>query len=382
MAHASSEPHRHIQSIYDAAIDPEGWDRALHGIAEVIAAEAPGIALQAPLPGDPGRGVLFDLDPAFVASWPEYHLRFEAATRLYDAVPLGGVATFDRLPMRGRIRRTEFWDEWMRPQGLGDCMLSVAWREGDSKGGAGWMRRRTQGEFGAEEVAFVERLMPHFQQAVRIDRRIAGLESERAMAREIVAAFAAGVILVSPGGRVVEINTAAERILRANDGISKDREGFLRAARAEPTQRLRELIARAAATGAGNGEDAGGALVLPRPSARRPLQVLVAPVGRDSASRWSTARPAAVVFVSDPEREPALPESRVRRLLGLTRMEARVAIALARGATSNEIAERIGVQPNTVHWHLKQIYSKTGARRQAELVRLVLALPAAAFDQG
>lgn len=160
------------ESRLEDAIYAEAEGACLHRIAEVIAAEAPGIALQAPLPGDPGRGWLFDLDPAFVAAWPEYHLRFEAATRVYDAVPLGGVATFGRDPTHGRIRRTDFYDDWMRPQGLGDCMLSVAWREGDSKGGAGWMRRRTQGEFGDEEVAFVQRLMPHFRPSASIGKSL------------------------------------------------------------------------------------------------------------------------------------------------------------------------------------------------------------------
>jgi len=50
---------------------------------------------------------------------------------------------------------------------------------------------------------------------------------------------------------------------------------------------------------------------------------------------------------------------------------------VALGATPGEIADRTGVQINTIRCQLKQIYAKTGARRQADLVRLLLTGPLA-----
>ncbi len=57
---------------------------------------------------------------------------------------------------------------------------------------------------------------------------------------------------------------------------------------------------------------------------------------------------------------------------GLTRAEARVATRLAAGKTVADIAAELGVSVETVRTHLKRAYHKTGVRRQAELVRLVL----------
>ncbi len=56
----------------------------------------------------------------------------------------------------------------------------------------------------------------------------------------------------------------------------------------------------------------------------------------------------------------------------MTAAQARVAVLLSEGLRLNEIAARTRVQVNTVRAHLKEIYAKTGTRRQGELVRLLL----------
>ena len=64
----------------------------------------------------------------------------------------------------------------------------------------------------------------------------------------------------------------------------------------------------------------------------------------------------------------------LRRILGLTATEAEVALALACGATASAIARDRAVSLETVRSHLKTIFAKTGTRRQATLVALVLQL--------
>lgn len=65
---------------------------------------------------------------------------------------------------------------------------------------------------------------------------------------------------------------------------------------------------------------------------------------------------------------------RIQRRLGLTLAEARVACRLAGGADLWSIARELQIARETVRTHLKRIYSKTGTRRQAELVALVVRL--------
>ena len=58
--------------------------------------------------------------------------------------------------------------------------------------------------------------------------------------------------------------------------------------------------------------------------------------------------------------------------LGLTRSEARIADALARGLSLIEAAALLGISPETARTYSKLIYSKTGTRGQGDLVRLIL----------
>jgi DNA-binding CsgD family transcriptional regulator len=54
----------------------------------------------------------------------------------------------------------------------------------------------------------------------------------------------------------------------------------------------------------------------------------------------------------------------------LTASEIRVLSAVLEGGGVREIGERLGISTATVKTHLNRIFAKTGARRQADLVRL------------
>lgn len=54
----------------------------------------------------------------------------------------------------------------------------------------------------------------------------------------------------------------------------------------------------------------------------------------------------------------------------LTRQEHHVLQLMSRGATTREIATLAGVGPNTVKFHLKNLYGKLGARRRTQAVML------------
>lgn len=60
------------------------------------------------------------------------------------------------------------------------------------------------------------------------------------------------------------------------------------------------------------------------------------------------------------------------RNFSLTPTEARIAQALAKGLPPAQIAGDFGISRTTVAFHMRNIFQKTGTRRQAELVSLLL----------
>ncbi len=82
--------------------------------------------------------------------------------------------------------------------------------------------------------------------------------------------------------------------------------------------------------------------------------------------------PAALIFVTDPEREHVVPSQVLQRLYGLTGAESEMAMLIAQGHGLAYAAEQLRVTLNTAKTHQRQIFAKTGVHRQAELVRLLL----------
>jgi len=103
------------------------------------------------------------------------------------------------------------------------------------------------------------------------------------------------------------------------------------------------------------------------------LTVVVGPLGnKDIASEES---PAAFVVLTDPDRGASRPAWMLRKLYGLTAAEIAMAERLLKGDTPEQAAVTLNVKLSTARFHLRALFQKTGARRQSELVRLLLSLP-------
>ena len=70
----------------------------------------------------------------------------------------------------------------------------------------------------------------------------------------------------------------------------------------------------------------------------------------------------------------AIDVSVFKRLFFLTRAEARVLAMVCEGHSLDEIAEMLDCKVGSVRFHVKNIFQKTGVKKQSELVSLVLSL--------
>jgi DNA-binding CsgD family transcriptional regulator len=85
---------------------------------------------------------------------------------------------------------------------------------------------------------------------------------------------------------------------------------------------------------------------------------------------------AVALYVTDPRKPVETQEEILQRLFGLTPREAAVLRILVEGEDLQSVAARLGIGIETVRSHVKHIMERTGASRQAELVRMVLSSPA------
>jgi len=80
---------------------------------------------------------------------------------------------------------------------------------------------------------------------------------------------------------------------------------------------------------------------------------------------------SVAVFMQDPLETPLMPGEAFARLHKLTGAELRVLLALAQGLGAREAADMLGISEPTVRSHLKHMFAKTHALRQADLLRML-----------
>lgn len=116
-------------------------------------------------------------------------------------------------------------------------------------------------------------------------------------------------------------------------------------------------------------------MALARPSLRQPLALVVSPLA-PAAFADAPGGAAALLFVADPETRPVANEGLLMSLYGLTAAEAALTTRLLEGLDLGEVAASLRIAMSTARFHLARILAKTGTRRQAELLRLILRGPA------
>ena len=164
--------------------------------------------------------------------------------------------------------------------------------------------------------------------------------------------------------RVRFANASAHRLFGRRDGILVQ-EGRLRL----PLQDRLEAQLRLAIAGDGEAADAlQGAVHVARPSGARPYEVSV----RIGSSGPAAGEPLGVLFIRDPEESAPITEEELRRRFGLTQAEARTALAVVQESGIEHAAGSLGLRAATVRGYLRQVFQKTGAHTQADLIRLVL----------
>jgi len=89
-------------------------------------------------------------------------------------------------------------------------------------------------------------------------------------------------------------------------------------------------------------------------------------------SAFGIETPGVVMFIFEAKHDNDASSADVARIFGLTKAEASLALAITNGMTATEYSAMHGISINTAYSQIKEILAKTGTRRQAELVKLVL----------
>jgi DNA-binding CsgD family transcriptional regulator/PAS domain-containing protein len=361
---------RLIDAIYDAAADPAKWEQALILLRDHLGGTNAAVTIMDTSPLKLGSRVSVGIDPQYVTSYASY---YASKNPIWVRAPVcrpGTVLTNWMVMDTADVTKTEFYNDWVRPQRFHATLACYVLKEGATSGVVSVARGAGKGEFERGEVeAFAHTIAPHLRRAAQMQVRLMRAEFQSAGSAEAMDRLADAIILLGAGGHVLHTNRAAQELLREGDGLQLGRDGLLAAHNGDATA-LRRLVADAVDNnGAMSGAD--GVLAIRRPAPLPPLTMVVVPIRAELA--WpSLAQPRCAVFVTDPSRLPQPDLAALRKLYGLSQAEAAVALAVCRGQGLAAASAAVGIHLSTTRTHLQRVFEKTGTRRQAELARLLL----------
>src|SRR5262245_22195948 len=234
-------------------------------------------------------------------------------------------------------------------------------------------RSRAAGEFTRAEIARLSTLASHLRRALEIQATVTALKAQWQAAMDSFDKLGVGVVILDGDQRPLGMNQYARELVAARG--SKPLEALapimFNGEQGAATMRACGLLGAADEALDGNGFERGALVEARESNGARPI---IATARRfDNAPRdGGLGAPASVIFLSDPERKATFDAETMRRLYGLTRAEANIAVLLAEGRHLDQAADLLDISINTARTHLKRVLEKTNTTRQADLVRLLL----------
>lgn len=364
-----------VAEFYDASVDGSSWHPALKRLTQVFNADACAIIRRDFGSSEAQIVHAFGLDTPGQSAYTKRFAREDVWTSDENRFAVGATFVGTEITPESALITSNLHREWLAPRGLLHAMFIVLQRQGRMVLYLMLLRKAVKAAFSSKDEAYVRPLGPRLAAAYRIGSELARERAERLLAFEALDAMPNGIVIVDRNGNIVHANRFAHAVIAGGEGIVIS-EGGVTLERPGHRIRLRDLIAHV------EGGRGTSSLVepitysLPRYRQQRPLTCLLVCSGLRGERQLPAEGAAAILFIGDPERPVAFDATRISRLYGLSRAEARVAALLARGFRLEEAADSLGIAYETVRKHLKQIFIKTSVSRQAELIRMLVTGPA------
>jgi PAS domain-containing protein/DNA-binding CsgD family transcriptional regulator len=364
-----------IGALYDAALESERWPAALTATADLLGAVGSQFYFWNKHQNTTQFAVVGRLPEEGNAAYLRYYGAIDTRRQALERVPVGKVTAYDLEFDEGRFRKSEFFNDFLVPYGVPYVAGGRPFETVDLSAVIAVLRNFRQGSFGQLDLDVFSRLVPHLQRATRLHLQLHEMRLQNRAIEAALDRLPFGVVIADATGRALLVNRAAQDMAAAKDGLLLC-GGRLTAAQPKETTILIRHIGDAIETATRRKGEGGGSLSISRPSGRRPFALLIAPLSPDTALAAQHQIPTALILISDLERRPQVLGRRLVELFGLSPAEACLAVGLAAGKRLEDIAEERRVRMPTLRTQMRSILDKTGTDRQADLVRLIVGLPA------
>lgn len=358
---------RLVCAVHEGSLDDQALTRALDMIREQFAANFVTLILR--IPGSEDIGLMLvsgELEAHGRVTYITYHHRWTP----FSNQPVDKVFRQQDVLSEEEWVASDYYQENCTVQNVHHVMGADISTESAGTFRVRITRPKTAPAFDENDKALCQQLVPHFRQALHVHNLIGRSESLGRMYADAINRLSVATILLTESGTVQKLNDYAQQLLDHADGLKLvgDR---LEASYPSDNKELQKRIKEAFEARARGEALSGEALSVTRPSGEVNLGIVFETIPDDG---WADDKeqPTLLLYVRDAVNKSSVSATAAKELFDFTPAETALALELANGLSLEDAAENLGIMRNTARAHLRAIFSKTGVRRQAELVRVML----------
>lgn len=273
------------------------------------------------------------------------------------------------------VASSSFYQDFLHPHGGGHMAGAKLLEAGHVQYLLACVRRRGEQPLGPAQMPFLAQLKHHLGEALRNEAHLRQSHAEMGVARAMLEQFSYPMLLMDDKRGIWQRNAPARQWLE-NADVVFEQEGHLLCRNSEDDLALTRAIMglEISAPAAGSSRRRRG-VTLHKPDGSACLAFVSAVRPHETMGAFGHLSGVLAVLHDPSATTASLDPFILGECFDFTPAEARIAAQIAAGAGVGEIALRSGTAQSTVRSHLKQAMEKAGVDRQADLIRVLLALP-------
>lgn len=363
---------RLTRQVYSAGLDGSKWSEFLSSLSDAV-----GYAALALHTHDYRRDrnvslLMHNYDPQFRESYRIYYHRRNPWNKQVARAPVGHAIASPLLLAPEKLRPTEFYNDWIRPQDdIGTGAGITIYRDDQRFLRLSANTRFKDGDATVDAlVLLMNGLAPHLRASFEV-AQVLGRNRTGPHYKQAIEMAEGAVAVLDQSGRICVHNASWEALMRDGRYLRLQSGGRVEMFDANVDKAVGRFLA-----GTRNGE-------IPVPDSM-PLRSEEGPTATlsistflgagttraDSFALFPDAEPAVIVVVTLPRRKETLSVAAFCQRHGLTGAESALLTHLLSGRSLSDFADSRGASLNTARTQMQSLLSKTGTGRQAELVAL------------
>lgn len=273
------------------------------------------------------------------------------------------------------LQRSRFYNEFGRECGMGRMLGSVLF-DGAEKDAEPipftnlcWYRNPGRDDFGRNDVRRLRSLLPHFQEAVRIQHRLRSVQLQVQVGAAGSGVFGIASVLMDATARIIEMNPLATALLESGAAVLQSSGGRLRGIGRKSAPTLSDALAYCRTTGR-------AVRILAQSGDRHKIlkaSVVALPPETQTLAGMHDQRRYVLLLEMPCNAQREIVEN-AALLFGFTLAEQEIVVGLMDGLSAEQIASMRGISMNTVRTQVRSVLAKTELTRQIDLVRMLVRL--------